>query len=106
MHGSLGEIVNIEIILVLIRNLNLTLKKNYSNKSMPYWYRTALAKLTCGVVQFRFETESYEQLDINDRLCPVCTKRIEDEMHLLIYCHLYNGFRQSLFEKAVNVLPN
>ena len=77
--------------------------EHYVNTVMPYGHRSALAKFRCGVAPIRVETGRYERLDLNERICPVCTHGIEDEMHVLLYCYLYNDVRQKLYEKAVSV---
>jgi hypothetical protein len=69
----------------------LTLEhENYITTVMPLAHRSALAKFRCRVSPIRLKMVHYEQLDINDRLCPICTDGIEDEIHVLLYCNLYN----------------
>ena len=47
------------------------------------------------------EKERYSRSYIppEERLCPFCQSKAEDEKHFLLYCVLYDTFRESLFKK-------
>ena len=42
----------------------------------------------------------YEQ-----RICPICDNEVENEIHFLLNCDLYNDFREDLLNLATNVMP-
>ena len=69
-------------------------------------YRSALAKFRCGVAPIRLETGRYEQLQIDERICPTCNEEIEDEEHVLIRCNTYNDVRQEVFRFANSIDVN
>ena len=63
--------------------------------------RSAMAKMRCGVAPIRLETGRYENLNENERICPMCNSgAIESEEHVMISCSLYNDVRNDLFNTA------
>ncbi len=72
----------------------------YCKLILPRIHRSALAKFRCGVAPIRLETGRYERLPVSSRVCPFCTDHVEDEMHVLLSCPLYNDIRAYLFDKA------
>ena len=78
--------------------------ENYCELIMPPKHRAALSKFRCGVAPIRVETGRYENLALNDRLCPFCNT-VESEIHVLFYCRLYNIIRMPLLEKANAINP-
>ena len=76
----------------------------YCKIILPYRHRSAFAKFRCGVAPLRIETGRYENLNLEDRICPFCRNAcIESEEHVLFECHLYDDIREELIEKAVAV---
>ncbi len=64
--------------------------------------RSAMAKMRCGVAPICLETDQYEGLTEQERICPVCDMdEIESEIHVMIFCLLYNDIRATLYESAV-----
>lgn len=43
-------------------------------------------------------------LRLDDRKCPFCNS-VEDETNFIFDCSLYDGLRQTIFDKAVNTQP-
>ena len=68
-------------------------------------HRSAFAKFRCGVAPIKIETGRYENLDVNQRLCPFCSS-FEDEMHVILHCETYRDLRNNLFSNANSLLPN
>ena len=60
-------------------------------------HRSALAKFRCGVAPIRLETGRYENLPVEDRMCPTCHSEVETEEHVLIRCATYRDVREDLF---------
>ncbi len=63
--------------------------------------RSAMAKMRCGVAPICLETGLYEGLTEQERICPVCDMdEIESEIHVIIFCPLYDDIRATLYESA------
>ena len=71
----------------------------YVYSIMPKVYRSALAQFRCGTAPLRIETGRYEGLVEEERICSICHLDIENEMHALLDCPLYNNIRFELFTK-------
>ena len=72
----------------------------YVKMVMPKCYRSALAKFRCGVAPIRVETGRYERLPFAKRMCPLCNDGIENELHVLTSCSMYNDLRDQIYTKA------
>ena len=73
--------------------------ENYLTYLIPRRQRSAFAKFRCGVAPLRLETGRCENIQVNERLCLLCSDReIESEAHVLLHCPLYNDLRQVLFQ--------
>lgn len=72
----------------------------YVKMVLPKCHRSALAKFRCGVAPIRLETGRYERLPLGERLCPLCNVGIENELHVLTFCPVYNDFRDHMYTKA------
>lgn len=69
----------------------------YLTNTIPRGHRTALAKFRFGVVPLRLETDRYERIPVEQRLCFICDNVVEDELHVLINCPLYHDLRVDLY---------
>ena len=54
----------------------------------------------------RLETGRYDKFSRCDRICPVCSLDIEDEIHFLFDCAKYSSVRDDFFNKIANRIPN
>ncbi len=66
--------------------------------------RSAMAKMkmSCRVAPIHIETGLYEGLAEQEQICPVCDMdEIESEIHVMIFCPLYNDIRATLYESAL-----
>ena len=75
---------------------------------LPPSHRAALSKFRCGVgrvAPIRLETGRFEGLPVDRRLCPFCHV-VENEIHVLLYCSLYNDIRNVLFSKVRTLFPD
>ena len=73
---------------------------------MSSCHRSAFAKFRCGVAPIRLETGRYEGLPVHERVCRFCQIDVEDEMHVLLNCDIYDSIRSELLGKAVKVKYN
>jgi hypothetical protein len=51
----------------------------------------------------RFETERYDNLDVRNRICPICKQNVETEIHVLTQCPAYQLLRTDLVDKAEEI---
>ena len=66
---------------------------------MPRHYRQILAKFRSGSLPIRIESGRYEKIPLDERQCNFCTGgHIEDEMHVLLNCKLYDDLRYEMFQ--------
>ena len=78
--------------------------EEYCKILLPLKHRSAFAKFRCGVASIKIETGRYESLAVEERICPFC-RNIEDEMHVILDCSVYNDLRVTLLDKASDVCP-
>ena len=65
-----------------------------------------MAKFGCGVAPLMIETGRYEGLSEDQRTCPICKSSIENETDVLLKCYLYDEFRTTLFNAALEICNN
>ena len=86
--------------------------ENYvCNKSIRYCDRRAMAQLRCGSAAIGIETGRYKNgvyLPAHERICLFCKENppIEDEVHVLIQCSLYDDLRDEMLEHAASIEPS
>ena len=51
-------------------------------------------------------TGRYDKISRCDRICPVCSLDIEDEIHFLFDCTKYSSIRDGFFNKIAKRIPN
>ena len=73
--------------------------EQYIEQNMSRKYRQMLAKLRSGSLPIRVETGRYDNTPLEDRICNCCSaNQIEDEVHILLQCDLYNDLRYKLLK--------
>ena len=76
-------------------------KESYVSTLLSKGQRSILAQFRCGILPLNIETGRYTGIPIQLRTCIFCTNTfIEDEVHFLLECELYNEERELLFSKA------
>ena len=65
---------------------------------MPRSHRSALSKFRLGVAPIRIETGRYERLSVSERICFHCKSCVEDELHVLLNCPLYDELRSNFYQ--------
>ena len=68
--------------------------------------RKTLVKLRISNHKLNIETGWYDKISRCDRICPVCSLDIEDEIHFLFDCPKYSSIRDDFFNKIDNRIPN
>ena len=67
--------------------------------------RSLIAQLRLGILQLKIETGRYRRLAIQDRICDLCGQNIEDELHFVFACPLYNDLRNDFERDIVLIYP-
>ena len=74
----------------------------YCKLIMPPRHRSAFCKFRLGVAPIRLETGRYEGLPEVSRVCPFCdTCTVENEIHVMLLCPVYDDIRSDLLLQAV-----
>ena len=80
--------------------------EKYLNLNIPKPQRTPFVKLRCGVLPLEIETGRYYKVELENRKCKLCNlDEVENEIHFLTKCPLYDDFRSDMFTKALNINP-
>ena len=69
--------------------------------------RKTLVKLRISNHKLYIETGRYDKISRCERICPVCSLDIEDEIHFLFDCAKYSSIIETTFlNKIANRIPN
>src|ERR1044071_10264301 len=64
----------------------------------PFHYRKFITRLRCGSNALRIEVGRWKNLDREERKCLVCgLGEVEDEVHFLLNCYVYDRERENMF---------
>ena len=72
---------------------------------LPVRHRATFSKFRRGIAPVRIETGRYEGLTEDLRLCPFFNV-LENEMHVILSCQVYDDLWEPLLTKALNCEPN
>lgn len=62
--------------------------------------RSLFAQFRCGILPLQIEVGRFKNIQLRDRICPVCNQAVEDEVHFLCECSKYSDYRNTLFYAA------
>src|SRR3569833_2495247 len=84
------------------RTLKFNLKQEaYISWSLPAEHMSHFANLRSGSHHLRVETGRWKKEREEDRVCLVClTGKVENELHFLLDCYVYNRLRQNLYQRV------
>ena len=71
----------------------------YVYSIMPKCHRSAMAQLRCGTAPIQIEIGRYTGVPEQERICPLCHSSVENELHVITECPVYNDIRHNLFKK-------
>ena len=71
--------------------------ENYLSNVTNTKIRTQITKLRLSNHNLMIETGRHKNINREMRICPLCHKGIEDEIHFLFSCQAYKTIRQELF---------
>ena len=74
----------------MVHNLCL---QYYLGKPIPDVYKKCITKLRLSSHNLAIECGRFSAISRNNRLCVYCKNDIEDEMHFVLKCPMYQGFR-------------
>ncbi len=61
--------------------------------------RSILAQIRSGTLPLKIETGRFTGVDVNDRICTLCTENeIESETHFILHCKCYESERNALLD--------
>lgn len=69
-------------------------------------HRALLAQIRGGSASLEIELGRYRGLDVNKRICKLCSKDIEDEIHFCIKCTVLEEERERLFKYMEKIYPD
>ena len=82
-----------------------TFKQNYIAENYYKHILPVSHRFRCGVAPIRIKIGRYEGLAEESRLCPFCNV-LENEIHEILNCKVYDDLRDALLAQAINFDPN
>ena len=79
--------------------------EEYLSKIQNIEVRVAFTKFRLSNHPLMIEKGRYQHIDKNLRFCPFCLTKIEDEIHFMMNCNLYDSFRKELFTEVNIKIP-
>ena len=69
--------------------------------------RSLFAQIRIGILPLKIETGRFSNIAVNERHCEMCSSQnIEDELHFICVCPLYDDLRNNLFASASQISQN
>ena len=82
-------------------------KEIYLDTLMNRIHQKSLTKLRISAHKLEIENGRYSRKSVGDRVCKKCNyNKVEDEIHFICECSLYNAERIRLFEYVNHKIPN
>jgi len=73
--------------------------ETYIKSNMSKYHRSPVAKMRTGTFPISIETGRYKKQPVQDRTCPRCPTKLEDEKHFMLDCPLYKIPRDNLYQQ-------
>ena len=74
--------------------------EDYVTLNVSKYHRSLFAQFRFGILPLQIEIGRYRNIELSERICPVCNNSVEDEIHLFCQCPAYNDYRNTLFQSA------
>merc|ERR1712121_249686 len=74
--------------------------EDYLLLDLTKFQRSILAQYRCGILPLQIEVGRYRNIELSQRICPMCNLEVEDEIHFLLTCNSYAEIRSKLFKDA------
>ena len=79
----------------------------YETTPMATRYRSALARLRCGILPLEIEVGRYNGIPEERRICKLCDLGVvESELHFLFKCPINHNLRQEFINTVKNSYPD
>ena len=65
--------------------------------NMCKWKRALISRIRCGVLMLEVEAGRYKGIESAQRICKLCSKEPETELHFLFNCESYDKARNKLY---------
>ena len=65
--------------------------------------RSSFSRFRISAHSLLVEVGRYSKLKRDDRCCPFCKNAVENEIHFLLYCNLFNPLRLKYFSAIANI---
>ena len=79
--------------------------EDYVKLPVLKYHRSLFAQFRCGILPLQIEVGRFKNMQLHERICPICHSAVEDEVHFLCQCPLYNHLRNPLFNCARKAEP-
>ena len=77
--------------------------EDYLLLDLSRYQKSIFAQFRCGILPLEIEIGRYRNIPLAQRICQICHKEVEDEIHLLLNCNAYLAPRGKLFGEACDV---
>ncbi len=79
--------------------------EKYLELNLSKYEKSLLSQLRYGVLPLRIETGRFVNESREDRICCLCDSNcIEDQLHFVFHCPLYDIHRNELYENVINII--
>ena len=81
-------------------------REEYLDTDLPFDIRKQITQLRSGTNKLRIESGRWNKEELENRVCKLCSMEVlEDEVHFLVDCHLYDRQRSLMMERFTRTLP-
>ena len=78
----------------------------YITFNVPKFQRSLFAQFRTGILPLHIETGRFVSKPLNERICCLCPNDdVEDEVHFLTNCSLYDPYRVAMYKQACRINP-
>lgn len=79
--------------------------ENYLEEVDGSYFRSLITKLRDGMLPLLQNTGQYNNLPPDKKLCPLCSRSLDDQYHLLLVCDKLKNIRRSILPNSMTVNP-
>ena len=81
--------------------------EDYVKQCISRRKRSLLAQFRLGILPLAIETGRFKGVEARERVCKICnTDNVEDEMHMLNTCCVYNNIRSEMYNRVRQKFSN
>ncbi len=84
-----------------MKNINVANDEWKTNLYIKPKLRSLIAQLRLGILPIHIEIDRFRGTQLDERICQLCdTQEVEDEIHFVCKCNLYNDLRKNMYRKV------